>query len=121
MVTAKDDSNFLRRKPTFVLSTAIRQKHECITHLCLAAALIGTAGRFIGDIRREGLCPMKRNYVHLSETLEQAYTIDAHHGSPVVLAIDTKQIQEDGYVFYNPKKGIWLTTEIECKYCRNLI
>lgn len=79
----------------------------------------GTAGRFIGNIRREGLHPKKRNYVHLSETPEQASTVGSRHGSPAVLAIDTKQMLEDGYVFYNPQKGIWLTTEIGCKYFIN--
>ena len=56
---------------------------DCLYH--------GTATRFLESIRREGLKPMSRLYVHLSRDEETAVKVGKRHGAPVVLAIDAEK------------------------------
>ena len=76
----------------------------------------GTASRFLDAIMQEGLKPMSRLYVHLSKDIETAKVVGARHGAPIILKINTSQMQEDGMKFYLSKNGIWLTKNIPTKY-----
>lgn len=76
----------------------------------------GTAAKYIDSIMQEGLRPRKRNFVHLSETMDMARQVGIRHGRPVVLAIDIEALIRDGYNFYNAQNGIWLSNMIEQKY-----
>lgn len=76
----------------------------------------GTAKRFLDAIFKKGLKAMDRNYVHLSETVEDAIIVGKRHGEPVVLEIDTKMVIQDGGCFYRVPNGIWLTEEIKSQY-----
>ncbi len=69
----------------------------------------GTAEKYLDDIMREGLKPRKRNFVHLSETIDMAKQVGTRHGSPVVLSIDIIAMIRAGYKFYKAQNGIWLT------------
>lgn len=80
----------------------------------------GTAKRFLDSILNEGLKGMDRNYVHLSETIEEAIQVGKRHGEPVVLAIDTKVAIQDGGCFYRVPNGVWLTEDVKAK-CLNTI
>jgi putative RNA 2'-phosphotransferase len=60
----------------------------------------GTTGRFVDSIMKEGLKPMKRQYVHLSRNEETAAKVGQRHGNPVVLYIDAKRMYEEGHKFY---------------------
>lgn len=75
----------------------------------------GTARRFLDAIFKEGLKAMDRNYVHLSETVEDAIIVGKRHGEPVALAIDTKMVIQDGGCFYRVPNGIWLTKSVKVK------
>lgn len=72
----------------------------------------GTAEKYIDSIVKEGLRPRKRNFVHLSETMDMAKQVGTRHGSPVVLSIDIEAMIRAGYKFYKAQNGIWLTGDI---------
>jgi len=76
----------------------------------------GTAKKYLNDIMMHGLKPRKRNYVHLSETIDMAMQVGARHGSPVVLVIDTEAMITAGHKFYKGQNRIWLTSKISTRF-----
>lgn len=78
----------------------------------------GTAEKYIDSLMKEGLRPRKRNFVHLSETMDMAKQVGTRHGSPVVLSIDIEAMIRAGYQFYKPQNGIWLTGDILPKFLK---
>ena len=75
----------------------------------------GTSKKNLNAIIQEGLKSMSRQYVHLSETTEEAIKVGKRHGEPVVLAIDTQKVTEDGGCFYRAPNGIWLTEKVKSR------
>ena len=58
----------------------------------------GTAPRNVESILAEGLKPMNRQQVHLSDSVADAVEVGSRHASdPVVLAIDAAAMQADGH------------------------
>lgn len=78
----------------------------------------GTAEKYIDSIMKDGLRPRKRNFVHLSETIDVAKQVGTRHGSPVVLSIDIEAMISAGYKFYKAQNGIWLTGDILPKFLK---
>lgn len=78
----------------------------------------GTAEKYIDSIMNEGLRPRKRNFVHLSETMDMAKQVGTRHGNPVVLSIDIEAMIRAGYKFYKAQNGIWLTEDILPKFLK---
>ena len=78
----------------------------------------GTAEKYIDSIMKEGLRPRKRNFVHLSETMDMAKQVGTRHDSPVVLSIDIEAMIRAGYQFYKAQNGIWLTGDILPKFLK---
>jgi putative RNA 2'-phosphotransferase len=78
----------------------------------------GTAEKYIDSIMKEGLRPRKRNFVHLSETMDMAKQVGTRHGSPVVLSIDIEAMIRAGYKLYKAPNGIWLTEDILPKFLK---
>ena len=76
----------------------------------------GTADRFLSSILKEGLKPMSRLYVHLSENIVTAESVGKRHGNPIILKINSKSMYEDGIKFYLSNNGVWLTKEVNIKY-----
>lgn len=76
----------------------------------------GTATRFLDSIREKGILKMSRNYVQLSEKIDTAMEVGRRHGKPVVLAVDTKTMREDGVKFYLSNNNVWLTEFVDSKY-----
>jgi putative RNA 2'-phosphotransferase len=69
----------------------------------------GTAPENLDAIRREGLLPMQRQYVHLATTPETARTIALRHtDAPVILRVDAASAHAAGVVFYHPEENIYL-------------
>ena len=60
----------------------------------------GTAEKYIDSIRREGVKPMSRMYVHLGTDREAAERNGKRHGIPIVLEVNANKMYEDGYKFY---------------------
>ena len=80
----------------------------------------GTATRFLDSIKKHGIKPMERLYVHLSSDFETAIKVGSRHGSSAVLAIDTEQMYKDGAKFYLSENGVWLTKHIDWRYVNNV-
>ena len=76
----------------------------------------GTSDLSIIGIRQDGLLKRKRQYVHLSVDRIAARKIGQRHGNPIVLTIDAKRMQADGYKFYKATDDTWLTECVPAHY-----
>jgi putative RNA 2'-phosphotransferase len=76
----------------------------------------GTARKFLDSIRRDGLSPGARKYVHLAADAETALSVGQRHGKPLVLTIEAGRMQREGHVFYHSSSGIWLTDRVPASY-----
>lgn len=76
----------------------------------------GTGEKFMESILAQGLLPMSRLYVHLTDRYDTARTVGARHGTPVVLTILSGQMHRDGYRFYRAVNGVWLTERVPPEY-----
>lgn len=76
----------------------------------------GTGEKSEASIVAEGLKKQSRLYVHLSVDIKTAVNVGKRHGKPVVFLVDTKQMKNDGFVFYLSKNGIWLVDNVPAKY-----
>lgn len=80
----------------------------------------GTGQQYTDSIERQGLLPMTRLYVHLSDERQTARIVGERHGKPVIYQIDSKRMVEDGYVFYRSVNGVWLTKQVPVEYLERL-
>lgn len=80
----------------------------------------GTAEKYVHSIEQEGLLPMSRLYVHLSNDMDTAKIVGARHGKVVIFQINSKQMYEDGYEFYRSVNGVWLTKKVPLNYLHKL-
>ena len=78
----------------------------------------GTSNRIIESIWRDGIKPMKRQYVHLSQSEEIALTVGKRHGEPILLHIDAKNMYKDGYKFYLSENKVWLVEKVPVVYIK---
>ena len=76
----------------------------------------GTGERFIPSITQQGILRMNRLYVHLSPDRDTATTVGRRHGKPVLLRVNVRQMEKEGYQFYLSVNGVWLTKEVPVKY-----
>lgn len=77
---------------------------------------------FNKHISKDGLKPMDRMYVHLSEDMTTALTVgDRRVGNTILLHVDTERMFNDGVEFYKSVNGVWLTREVEPKYIKQLV
>lgn len=80
----------------------------------------GSAEGFAESIKKDGLIPGQRLYVHLSEDIETALAVGSRHGKPVVYRVKCLQMEKDGFDFYLSVNGIWQTEHIPPKYLERL-
>ena len=78
----------------------------------------GTATKFLDSIKKTGLVKGSRNHVHLSVDEQTASKVGERHGSPVVLIVDSAEMQKDGHSFYLASGNIWLTDNVPAKYIK---
>lgn len=76
----------------------------------------GTATRFIESIRKEGLRPGQRHYVHLSADEKTAIAVGRRHGKPVVLKIASLRMHKEGFKFFQADNGVWLTEKVPTEF-----
>ena len=77
----------------------------------------GTSRRSVQLIKKQGLHPRGRLYVHLSIDIETAQTVGMRHDiMPVVLKVLAKKAWNDGILFYRGSHEIWLSENIPTKY-----
>lgn len=79
----------------------------------------GTATRFMESIRKEGLSPGSRQYVHLSQDEQTALAVGQRHGKPVVLKIKALLMYEQGFKFFQAENCVWLTLNVPIMFLDN--
>ena len=73
----------------------------------------GTSPQALGSIRRQGLQPLKQQYVHLSATEKIARKEGGHRAKwPVLLKIRARQAAAAGVVFHHPEELHWLAKAV---------
>jgi putative RNA 2'-phosphotransferase len=79
--------------------------------------LHGTARRFVETILREGLRPMSRQYVHLTDDPTLArLTGRRRDPDPAILRIEAARAQAAGVVFYRADNGVFLARGVPPEY-----
>ena len=77
----------------------------------------GTATRFLNSIMKEGLKPMGRHQVHLSQDLETASTVGKRHGKLIIIKVQAQRmVKEIGAKFYITDNNVWLTDKVPPQY-----
>lgn len=76
----------------------------------------GTVGRFIPEIKRQGLKKMKRQHVHLSADRNTAIKVGSRRGRPVILGVRALDMQSEGHQFYISENGVWLTDSVPSEF-----
>jgi putative RNA 2'-phosphotransferase len=76
----------------------------------------GTVEGFLENIKTEGLKKMNRQYVHLSADKDTAFNVGSRRGKPVILAINSGRMHQDGYSFYFSANGVWLTDHVPVQF-----
>lgn len=76
----------------------------------------GTATRFLDPIFKEGLKPMSRQWVQLSDDRATAVAVGKRHGTPYLFRVDAAAMARDGYAFYLSTNGVWMTKEVPVRY-----
>jgi putative RNA 2'-phosphotransferase len=82
-----------------------------------ALLLHGTARRFVDAIQREGLRPMKRQYVHLTDDLALAQLTGRRRDSqPAIARIDAMRAHAEGIEFFQADNGVFLAKAVLAEY-----
>lgn len=80
--------------------------------------LHGTSESAVFDIRRDGIRPMRRQYVHLTTNRDLAGRVGGRHGKATVLEVDALRASEAGVVFYRANESFWLADFIPPAFIR---
>jgi len=76
----------------------------------------GTVERFINSIRVQGLLPMQRHAVHLSENRGVAQEVARRRGAPVILKVHSGRMFAEGYEFTLSENNVWLTDKVPSNF-----
>ena len=76
----------------------------------------GTATRFMDSINEQGLIPGSRHHVHLSQETATASAVGQRYGTVVILKVAARQMQEQGFKFYQAENGVWLTERVPADF-----
>lgn len=77
----------------------------------------GTNSQALESIRRQGLQAMKRQYVHLSRTVERAIKVGSRRTEQVILLeIRASEAYRSGITFYNPEPEHFLAKAIPADF-----
>ncbi|UCB53079.1 MAG: RNA 2'-phosphotransferase [Candidatus Zixiibacteriota bacterium] len=78
----------------------------------------GTSPAMKDSILEEGIKPMKRKYVHLSKTTEEAFQVGGRRSkNPVVFAVKAEEAHGKGIKFYDMGLVV-LTAEVPARFVR---
>lgn len=80
--------------------------------------LHGTSESAVLDIRRDGIRPMRRQYVHLTTNRSLAARVGGRHGRATILEIEALRASESGLVFYRANESFWLADFIPPAFIR---
>lgn len=76
----------------------------------------GTATRFLDSIQAGGILHQKRQYVHLSDNVNTAFTVGSRHGEGVVLTVRAQEMYLAGHPFWLSENKVWLCKTVPVKY-----
>lgn len=78
----------------------------------------GTIDTYIDDIMKNGLLPMTRQYVHLTNNIKTAKSVvyRKKFGNLVLLKIDVDTMIKDNVDFYLSENNVYLTKFVDSKY-----
>lgn len=76
----------------------------------------GTVSQFLTPIFEKGLIPGKREFVHLSASIETATAVGARRGKPIILKVAALEAFESGVIFHQAENGVWLTKALPSKF-----
>ena len=77
----------------------------------------GTAPDALPSIREEGLKPMSRQYVHLSESISDAEEVGSRHAAdPVILRVDAAAMDDDGHTITKRGESVYTTDRVPPAY-----
>ena len=82
--------------------------------------LHGTGDVNVPSIDLQGLKPVRRMYVHLTDDEQMAADVGSRHGKPVIYRVHAGAMAKDGYVFYRSASGVWLTDKVPKGYLEKL-
>jgi len=72
-------------------------------------------------IAKEGLLPMNRDFVHLSEDVATAQQVGARHDThPVIYRIAARDAAKNGILFYPTSSRVWLVSELPARFLHHL-
>jgi putative RNA 2'-phosphotransferase len=79
--------------------------------------LHGTARRFVDAILREGLRPMNRQYVHLTDDPALAQLTGRRRDpQPAIIRIDAARAHAGGVAFFRADNGVFLARAVPAEY-----
>ena len=81
----------------------------------------GSSSKSIGSIMKDGIKPMSRKFVHLSDNLDTAINVGNRHtkgidSTTTVLKINSGDMFKEGIVFYLSVNGVWLCDFVDKTY-----
>lgn len=81
----------------------------------------GTSPQAAEHIRRDGLKPMSRQYVHLSVDTAMAEQVGRRKAkAPIILLVNAKLAHADGVHFYRGNDLVWLADEVPSAFIDEL-
>lgn len=80
----------------------------------------GSATIYEKSIKKQGIIPKTRLYVHLSKDCDTAQKVGKRHGKPIIYKINTQQMLQDGFEFFLSKNGVWLTKSVPAEYLQKI-
>lgn len=83
-----------------------------------AVLLHGTTVATVDVILRDGLSPMRRQYVHLTTDRALANRVGARRGKPVILQVAALDAHREGTVFHRANEAFWLADHVPAAYLR---
>ena len=78
----------------------------------------GSATKFSDSIGEKGLLKQNRQFVHLSENVEQAKSVGRRHGKLILYGVKAEEMYRDGHKFYRSTSGVWLTDHVPVQYLK---
>lgn len=76
----------------------------------------GTVAKFLPSIEKQGLLPLRRHAVHLSETAKAAEIVARRRGGPVILLINAAAMYAAGERFERAENGVWLVASVPTRF-----
>jgi putative RNA 2'-phosphotransferase len=80
--------------------------------------LHGTSESAVKNILRDGIRPMRRQYVHLTTSRELATRVGSRHGKVCVLEVDGLRAHAAGVAFYRANESFWLADFVPAEFVR---